>query len=146
VTKEDFAKKVVPGTTLPQNVGNSYSASLYAGLLSVISNKSDALAGSHMLLFSYGSGLASSMFSIKVQETPEAKEQLARIHKVSDLANRLQTRSKSTPEHFNEMMALRESLHHDNAFAPTGDISELNSGSYYLKNKDEKGRRFYARA
>jgi len=145
VTKADFAKKVVPGTTLPQNVGNSYSASLYAGLLSVVSNKGDDLAGSHMLLFSYGSGLASSMFSIKVQETQQAKKQLAQIQKVSDLANRLQARTKSTPEEFNQMMSLRESLHHDNAFAPAGDVSQLLPGSYYLKNKDEKGRRFYAR-
>ena len=37
----DYKSKVGPSTLLPQNLGNSYTASLYAGLLSLVYNKAD---------------------------------------------------------------------------------------------------------
>lgn len=38
--------QVLPSVLLPQNIGNTYTASLYAGLLSVVTEKSSALVRS----------------------------------------------------------------------------------------------------
>jgi len=58
-------------------VGNIYTGSLYAGLLSLINCHGEDLAGSKALAFSYGSGLAASMFPIKFHKgTGALKDQV----------------------------------------------------------------------
>jgi hypothetical protein len=47
-----YADKVGPATLLPQHLGNMYTASLYAGLLSLVHNKRDALVSKSLLLLS----------------------------------------------------------------------------------------------
>jgi hydroxymethylglutaryl-CoA synthase len=53
------------GASLKYNrtVGNSYSASLYFGLISLLENDADDLAGQRIGLFSYGSGCVGEFFS-----------------------------------------------------------------------------------
>lgn len=53
------------GASLKYNrtVGNSYSASLYFGLISLLENDSDNLSGKRIGLFSYGSGCVGEFFS-----------------------------------------------------------------------------------
>ena len=50
-----------------EECGNSYCGSLYAGLLSLIQNKAEVLPNKRVLMFSYGSGLAATQFSINVK-------------------------------------------------------------------------------
>lgn len=59
-----------------RRIGNSYTASLYAGLVSLL-NHDDTLEGKRIALFSYGSGSVSEMFTAIVQPgyfDPKAKE------------------------------------------------------------------------
>ena len=49
-------------------------------------------------MFSYGSGLASSMFSFKVNKS------LANICQKADIHNRINSRTKFTPEEFTEVI------------------------------------------
>jgi hydroxymethylglutaryl-CoA synthase len=42
LSKKEYTEKVEPSLLLPKNLGNSYTGSLYTGLLSLISTKSDA--------------------------------------------------------------------------------------------------------
>jgi len=51
---------------LAKNLGNIYTGSLYNGLQSLLCDPSIDLGGQRVMLFSYGSGCASSMFSVKV--------------------------------------------------------------------------------
>jgi hydroxymethylglutaryl-CoA synthase len=53
---------------LAKNLGNIYTGSLYNGLLSLICDESVDLSGKKILLFSYGSGCAASMFCAHVRE------------------------------------------------------------------------------
>jgi len=46
-------------------LGNIYTGSLYNGLISLICDKTINLSGKRVMLFSYGSGCAASMFSVK---------------------------------------------------------------------------------
>jgi len=62
-----YNAKVLPATQIAANTGNTYCGSVYASLLSLLSNvPSGDLLGKRILLFSYGSGLASTMLSIRV--------------------------------------------------------------------------------
>lgn len=47
-------------------IGNIYTGSLYAGLCSIISDPKIDLTNKRIMMFSYGSGCASSMFLIRV--------------------------------------------------------------------------------
>lgn len=53
-------------TIYNRRIGNSYTASLYAGLLSLLSHD-DSLEGKRIALFSYGSGSVSELFTAIVQ-------------------------------------------------------------------------------
>ena len=63
VASNIWKSKAYPSTYLGRHVGNIYTGSLYAGLISLI--HAGDLANKKVLLFSYGSGLASSMFLIR---------------------------------------------------------------------------------
>lgn len=67
-SSNDFFKtKTEPSLWLAKQVGNMYTPSLYGGLASYLLSKDiNELYGARLGLFSYGSGLASSFFSIRV--------------------------------------------------------------------------------
>jgi hydroxymethylglutaryl-CoA synthase len=68
LTKDRFAERVQPSLTAPTNCGNMYTASLYSGLVSLLSNvPSEQLQNKRIGMFSYGGGLASTMFSLHVK-------------------------------------------------------------------------------
>jgi hydroxymethylglutaryl-CoA synthase len=48
-------------------LGNIYTGSLYCGLLSLITDSSKDLSDKNILLFSYGSGCAASIFFLTVK-------------------------------------------------------------------------------
>jgi hydroxymethylglutaryl-CoA synthase len=49
-------------------LGNIYTGSLYCGLLSLITDSSKDLSDKNILLFSYGSGCAASIFFLTVKK------------------------------------------------------------------------------
>lgn len=69
-----FASKVLPSCAAPRACGNAYSASLFLGLASLLDAQAgpagDGLEGKTVLLFSYGSGLAGSMFFLRGRTPP----------------------------------------------------------------------------
>ncbi|MFQ6637869.1 hypothetical protein Gotur_013714, partial [Gossypium turneri] len=66
VSKPLYDAKVQPTTLIPKQVGNMYTASLYAAFASLLHNKNSELAGKRVILFSYGSGLTATMFSLRL--------------------------------------------------------------------------------
>jgi hydroxymethylglutaryl-CoA synthase len=102
---------------------------------------SESLQGKRIVLFSYGSGLAASMFSVRVSGPVD--------HIVSKLniPNRLAARQKVTPETFDQTMQLREKTHHVKEYTPIGSLSDENlfPGTFYLDHVDDKYRRSYKR-
>jgi hydroxymethylglutaryl-CoA synthase len=53
---------------LAKQLGNIYTGSLYNGLLSLLHDENICLDRKKIMLFSYGSGCASSMFMASVRE------------------------------------------------------------------------------
>lgn len=147
VSKKWYAEKVTPGVMIPQQLGNMYTASLYAGLMSLISSEGAKLEGKRLLMFSYGSGLASTLFSLKVGTGPAVAAQLASVAARSDIPNRLAARTSVDPKEFNEWMERREKLHTtEGPYQLTGttEEKELFKGAYYLVERDADGKRKYA--
>ena len=102
-----------------------------------------ALAGKQVVLFSYGSGLASAMYSIRVTTD---LERLAKVMKsVSDIPKRLAGRQFVPPPEFEQTMKLREETHHRAPYSPVGNPADLFPGTYYLVSVDDKHRRVYNR-
>lgn len=68
--KEDFQsrlRKMRPGLLYNETVGNSYTASLYLNLCSLLDFSEHNLAGQRIGLFSYGSGFVAEFFSGIIQ-------------------------------------------------------------------------------
>ena len=93
-------------------------------------------------MFSYGSGLASSMYSLRVSKTPRLIQMTELFLSVP---KHLVARQTIPPGEFESTMKLREETHHLAPYKPVGDPNQLFPGTYYLTNVDEKHRRSYIR-
>jgi len=136
-SKDIYHHKVGPSTVLPKNLGNAYCGSLYVGLCSLVAEVGDSLVGKRVGMFSYGSGLASSLFSFQVVSS------IQHIVKNIDMHNRLAIRSRIEPSLFVQTLKGREQTH--GSFVPVETLETLPQGAYYLTKVDEKMRRHYSR-
>ncbi|KAF5478347.1 hypothetical protein F2P56_004912 [Juglans regia] len=143
LAKSLYDAKVQPTTLVPKQVGNMYTASLYAAFASLIHNKHNTLAGQRVILFSYGSGLTATMFSLKFQEGQHPFS-LSNIATVMDVKKKLESRNEFLPEKFVETMKLMEHRYGGKDFVTSKDTSFLLPGTFYLTEVDSMYRRFYA--
>ncbi|XWS48990.1 hypothetical protein CRYUN_Cryun13aG0125000 [Craigia yunnanensis] len=144
VSKHLYEAKVQPTTLIPKQVGNMYTASLYAAFASLIHNKHSELAGKRVILFSYGSGLTATMFSLRLHEGQHPFS-LSNIATVMNVAGKLKSRHEFSPEKFIETMKLMEHRYGAKDFVTSQDCSLLFPGTYYLTEVDSMYRRFYAK-
>ncbi|KAJ3106429.1 Hydroxymethylglutaryl-CoA synthase, cytoplasmic [Phlyctochytrium planicorne] len=141
-TKAEFAAKVSPGLTASKNVGNMYCGSLYSGLASLLSEvPSEQLLNKRVVMFSYGSGFAASMFSFYVRGSTST------IAANLSVSKRLNSRTKIEPSSYDAIMALREGTHNARSYEPVSPVDSVNlfPGTFYLEKVDEKFRRTYSR-
>lgn len=139
-TKQAYTQKVGPCAYVPKQIGNMYTAGVWAGLTSLVSEVASAdLQQKRVLLYSYGSGLAASMVSFRVVgDTTQIKD-------VLNLRQRLDARTHSKPEDFAAAMKIREQTHNACDYTPQGSLDHIASGVYYVEKIDDKWRRFYKR-
>ena len=98
LSKKRFAERVQPGTQVPTLCGNMYCGSVYGSLLSLLCFVgAERVRGKRVGVFSYGSGLASSMFSIRVNGD------VSGIADMVDLQTRLEARRTVPPEVYDEV-------------------------------------------
>lgn len=146
-SEEIYRKKTKPSLLLANQVGNMYTPSVFGGLVSyLISHPIEELVGKRCVLFSYGSGLASCMYSLHITEDVSPHSQLyPLLHSLSDVQLRLEKRQKVPPAGFDEIMKLREMTHHKAPYSPVGSTDHLFPGTWYLTDIDDKHRRRYER-
>ncbi|KAJ3482149.1 hypothetical protein NLI96_g7166 [Meripilus lineatus] len=139
-TKAGFASTVEPSMKCARRCGNMYTASLYGGLASLLSTIEPAdLQGKRISMFAFGSGLASSFFTIKVKgDTSEIKEKL-------DLVRRLDSMKVVPCQQYVDALKLREKNHNAGSYTPEGSLDNIWPGGYYLESIDTKYRRKYGR-
>lgn len=98
LSKKRFQERVQPGIQVPTMCGNMYCASVYGSLISVLSNiRNEQLQGKRIGIFSYGSGLASSFFSLQV------KGDVSKMVEKLDLHQRLDARRTVAPQVYDEV-------------------------------------------
>ena len=98
LSKPQFQARIEPCILAPKRCGNMYTASLYCSLLSLISHiGSNNLQGKTIGLFSYGSGIASTLFTLQVVGD------ISHIIKKVDIAARLDKRHIATPDEYEEV-------------------------------------------
>ena len=87
VAKAEFDGTVEKGMRCARRCGNMYTASLYGGLASLLSSVEPAeMHGKRISMFAFGSGLASSFFTIKVKgDTTEIKEKLDLVRRLESM-------------------------------------------------------------
>ena len=86
---------------------------LWIVLSPYIRHSAAELSGKRAVLFSYGSGLAASMFSVRFSDNASPDSALHRLSEsLADLQNRLDSRQKVEPSIFSQTMKLREDTHH----------------------------------
>ncbi|KAL4188139.1 hypothetical protein AMTRI_Chr09g22420 [Amborella trichopoda] len=144
VAKPQYDVKVQPSTLLPKQVGNMYTASLYAAFASIVHNKHESLVGQRVLMFSYGSGLSSTMFSFRMREGQHPFS-ISNIASVLNVSGKLESRQVFSPEKFVEIMNLMEHRYGAKGFVTSEDRSLLSPETYYLKEVDALYRRYYAK-
>lgn len=140
VTAQDYKNKVFPSTLAGRRIGNIYTGSLYAGLCALIAQSDDSIIGNRALMFSYGSGLAATLFSLKVRSSLEEQR------KACDLIARLNNRVEASAKDYTTAMELREQEWSRPDFAPSTHPTErLLPGEFYLSKVDALHRRTYER-
>ena len=98
LSKKKFQTRVQPGVQVPTMCGNMYCASVYGSLVALLSNvSSEDFKGRRVGIFSYGSGLASSFFSMKVVGD------IGPMVKQLNLHERLDARRTVPPETYDEV-------------------------------------------
>ncbi|CAI5476668.1 unnamed protein product [Closterium sp. Yama58-4] len=107
-----YSSKVGPSTLVGKRVGNMYCASLYGSLASLLAQQGQQLEGRRILLFSYGSGLMSTLFSLTVRQAAEPFS-LATLAAHLDVHQLLESRTKYW----------MDETYLWNAFASTGQVA-----------------------
>lgn len=106
LTKKRFYDRVKPSIHVATMCGNMYTASVYGGLVSLLSNiQFDPTQPKRVAIFSYGSGLASSMFSFKIVGD------VSTISKKLNLNNRLESRRTVPPQEYDNVCISRSCCH-----------------------------------
>ncbi|KAJ5578661.1 Hydroxymethylglutaryl-CoA synthase [Penicillium hispanicum] len=138
LTQEQFRERVQPSLTGPSMCGNMYTARVYPGLVSLLNNiPNEQLAGHRVGIFSFGSGLTSTLFSLRVVGDVSGLAAKTNLHA------RLAGRERVSPAFYDEMCRLRESAYQKSNYTPVGSVDALAPGTYYLEHVDEMFRRTY---
>lgn len=147
LTKAKFAEKTQSSLFLANQVGNMYTPSVYSGLASLLINKPiKELAGTKVGVFSYGSGLCSSMYSITIaKQTEEGSNLMKLVSSLQYIKTQLSARQKVSPVNYTKVLEWREQNCHTVPFSPQSSITNMFPGTYYLDEVDEKYRRTYKR-
>lgn len=141
LAKDQTKARVEPALKVPTNTGNMYTASAWVSLASVIyyaTNSGANLLNKRIGVFSYGSGLASTLLSVVI------KDDVSQITKVLNFDYKLgEGRKIESPQAYVDAIGLREDAHLQKSFKPKGSIENLPVGTYYLLEVDDKYRRKY---
>lgn len=140
VAKAEFESTVEHSMRCARRCGNMYTASLYGGLASLLASVAPAeLRGKRISMFAFGSGLASSFFTIRVKgDTSAIREKL-------DLINRLAAMQVVPCQQYVDALELREKNHNAGSYVPEGSLDNIWPGGFYLESIDGKYRRKYLR-
>lgn len=131
-----YEEKASSAAWLARETGNTYTASLYANLCALIAREGERLVGGRLLLYSFGSGLAATMFSMRVRKAGAL---------VCDVENAIRERIVMTAIDYQKWMEIRERDFNRFAYSPSYPCDMLGQDVFFLESVGVDGRRIYAR-
>ncbi|CAI6356516.1 unnamed protein product [Macrosiphum euphorbiae] len=141
-TEKLFKKLTAPTQKLPKNIGNMYTASIFGGLISyLLSKPTNEMAGKRIAMFSFGSGMCSSFYSITIR--PGAKLETL-IDLLQHVPVMLENRQSASTVEFENTLTNRELAYNKAPFEPTSNVDNLFPDSWYLTHIDSTFKRYYA--
>ena len=121
----------------PSLVGNMYTGSLYAGLLSLLENCEADLSGRKILMFSYGSGAQCEMYSLNILT---GYEKCLNKKKHSDL---LKNRKKIDYDEYKKLFSEYDKREGCLDYLPDEKDCDYSKNGNLVLTKIENGIRFY---
>jgi hydroxymethylglutaryl-CoA synthase len=122
-------------------MGNIYTGSLYTGILSLVINPNINLVNKRLMMFSYGSGCAATLFVLRVKNSSIGEL----TDRNKDVMYRLNERIKVSPQDYDNVMSNKEKLYNSNNYTPQDKIENLFENTFYLEKVDERWRRYYSK-
>jgi len=141
VFANEYKSQVLPTQFLNKNMGNIYTGSLYTGILSLVINPNINLSNKRLMMFSYGSGCAATLFVLKVKNGSIGEF----TNRNNDIMIRLNNRIKVSPQDYDKVMSYKEKLYNSNNYSPQDKIENLFENTFYLEKVDERWRRYYSK-
>lgn len=132
-----YDSKCAPAAWLAREIGNCYTASLYSSLAALLVEAKGSLIGKRILLYSFGSGFAASMYSLRVTSCAE------NVVVGPELQDQLAERDVVSAEDYVATLKQREIDYGRFGYAPKSEVETLRPGTWYLKEVREDGERDY---
>jgi len=147
-SSREYEKKVSPGTFATRKLGNSYTASLFVGLCSLLSETdASSLMGRKIGAFSYGSGICSTLFTLEIGNDETTRQSLQKMRQKLNLRERLAKRRKIKAEEFTKILGRREEMFHIHehvSYKPIHSCDYCFEEAFVLVEIDQNGRRTYS--
>lgn len=148
LSKNSYEKKVVDSNTTSIAVGNTYTASVFLGLISLVDNvgsRGELKPGKKILVFSYGSGSIATMYRLHIREPSQARFSIPDMISNLNLKARLQSRKEVHPSELDNVLDIRaKMLSLGVPYIPKYRPCNLYPGTYYLLKINEDWSRSYA--
>ena len=154
VSAASFRQRLGDANAASQEIGNTYTASVFFGLASLIDRaggRGDLTPGKTAVVFSYGSGALATMYRLHVREptTAAIRERfgIAQMAEAMNLTERLASRELVHPSELDHALETRARMHRAGApYSPVyPTLGRLFPGTYYLNGIDAKWARSYSR-
>lgn len=139
IAKPMYERQCAPAAWLAVEIGNCYTASLYSQLAALVYEKENEVVGKRILMYSFGSGFAASMFSLRIVAPVDC------IFDKLQLRERLDDRIIVSPKEYVETLERRERDYCRFDYEPDAPIDRLFPGTFYLKRVGKQGEREYDR-
>eukprot|EP00903_Cladosiphon_okamuranus_P006261 g6144.t1 len=147
VSSEAYRLMVEPGCRLSKQIGNTYTASVFANIVCLVCARGAALEGETALVFSYGSGAVATMYELHFRDTSIQAFTVARMAEAVDLEARLADRERLPPAELDAALAARSDAHSlgREGFVPGFPLDRLFAGVFYLEEIGPDRVRAYGR-
>eukprot|EP00535_Pseudo-nitzschia_heimii_P010806 CAMPEP_0197197610 /NCGR_PEP_ID=MMETSP1423-20130617/32955_1 /TAXON_ID=476441 /ORGANISM="Pseudo-nitzschia heimii, Strain UNC1101" /LENGTH=1107 /DNA_ID=CAMNT_0042651435 /DNA_START=60 /DNA_END=3383 /DNA_ORIENTATION=- len=146
----DFKTRLADSNMASKLVGNTYTASVFLGLASLIDRaggRGDLTPGKSIAVFSYGSGALATMYRLSVRDPFSPRFSIQKMADSLKLMDRLASREKVNPGELDHALETRARMHRAGSpYSPVyPTVGRLFPGTYYLNGIDSSWRRTYSR-
>lgn len=150
VSAKSFEQRFTDSNCASKLVGNTYTASVFLGLASLVdrAGRNGGLSpGKTVGVFSYGSGALATMYCLSVRNPEQSRFTVKKMSQTMKLTERLASREEVSPNELDLALETRARMHRAGApYSPVyPTVGRLFPGTYYLNGIDSKFRRTYSR-